>query len=225
MVDEKNKRRAAEIRALPPSMLDARLLADYVGTGEAFDLWELARNSGIPLRQVAHLVAARGLDEVDKLPGYTVTADIFQVIEDIYCCGESRRDWQQVRTQHKPEYLEGRLSREQVKQLAQDPEAYRLYYAKVFFRSWAVFWDEKFLERMIDRVDSRLIMSVPEYLLTEKICFRAVSKWGLALGYMPEAFRTLAVCARAVESDPAAIRFTPSNLRDQVRRLAHSLPN
>ena len=224
MVDQKNKRRAAEIRALPPSMLDARLLAEYVATGEAFDLWELARNAGIPLRRVAHLVSARGLDEVDKLPGYVVTTDIFELIEDLYCCGETRREWQLVRNHHKPEYLEGRLSREQVKRLAQDPEAYRLYYAKVYFQSWAVFWDEEFLERMIERVDSRLIMSVPEYLLTQKICFKAVSKWGMALRYTPEAFRTLAVCARAVETDPAAIGFTPPNLRDEVRRLAHSNP-
>ena len=225
MVDENNKRRAAEIRDLPPSMLDARLLADYVGTGEAFDLWELARSAGIPLRRIAHLVAVRGLEEVDKLPGYTVTPDIFELIEDLYCCGESRREWQRVRTQHKPEYLEGRMSREQIRRLSQDPEAYRLYYAKVYFESWAVFWDEDFLERMIERVDSRLIMSVPEYLLTQKICFAAVSKWGMALRYMPEPFRTLAVCARAVETDPAAIRFTPAHLRDRVRELAHSLPD
>lgn len=225
MTDQQAKQRAADIRAMPPSMLDARLLADYVGTGEAFDLWELAHNAGIPLRRVAHLVAARGLDQVDRLPGYTVTADIFELIEDIYACGATRREWQQVRTQHKPEYLEGRLSRQQVKELARDPQAYRRYYAKVYFQSWAVFWDEKFLERMIERVDSRLIMSVPEYLLTEKICFKAVSKWGMALRYMPEQFRTVAICARAVESDPMAIRFTPPNLRDEVGRLAHSHPD
>jgi hypothetical protein len=222
MIDQQAKHRAAEIRALPASVLDARLLADYVGTGEAFDLWELAHHADIPLRRVAHLVAARGLDQVDKLPGYTVTADIFELIEDIYACGASRREWQLVRTRHKPEYLEGRLSRQQVNELAQDMVAYRRYYAKVYFRSWAVFWDEKFLERMIERVDSRLIMSVPEYLLTEKICFEAVSRWGMALRYMPERFRSVAICARAVESDPAAIGFTPANLRDEVGRLARS---
>ena len=225
MADQRDRRRAAEIRALPKSMLDARMLADYVGTGEAFDLWELARDAGIPLRRVAHLVAARGLDEVDRLPGYTVTADIFELIEDIYCCGASRRDWHRVRTRHKPEYLEGRLSRERIKELAADPEAYRRHYARVYFQAWAVFWDEKFLERMIERIDSRLIMSVPEYLLTEKICFAAVSKSGLALRYVPESFRTPAVCARAVESEPAAIRFTPPQLRDEVRKLAHGQPD
>jgi hypothetical protein len=220
MVDEKARARAAEIRKLPPSVLDARLLADYVATGEAYDLWELCKNADIPLRKVAHLVAARGLDDVDKLPGYVVTTDIFQLVEDIYCCGESRRDWQLVRTRHKPKYLEGRLSRQQVRELEADPHRYRLYYAKVYFQSWAVFWDEAFLERMIARVDSRLIMSVPEYLLTDKVCFAAVSKWGMALRYMPDRFRTVAVCARAVQSDPAAIRFTPPNLRKEVERLA-----
>lgn len=225
MIDEKDRARAAEIRNLPLSVLDARLLADYVATGEAFDLWELCNNAGIPLRKVAHLVAARGLDVVDKLPGYAVTGDIFELIEDIYACGATRRDWQRVRTRHKPEYLEGRLSREQLRVLKTDPAAYRLHYARIYFDAWAVFWDEAFLERMVEHVDSRLISSVPEYLLTEKVCFEAVSKWGLALRYMPERFRTLAVCARAVESDPAAIRFTPPNLRDEVLKLANNAPD
>jgi hypothetical protein len=220
MLDEKARARAAEIRKLPPSVFDARLLADYVETGEAFDLWELCNNAGIPLRQVAHLVAARSLDAVDKLPGYAVTTDIYQLLEDIYCCGASRRDWQLVRTQHKPEYLEGRLSREQLRELKTDPAAHRLHYARIYFQAWAAFWDDAFLERMIEHVDSRLISSVPEYLLSEKVCFKAVARWGMALRYMPERFRTLAVCARAVQSDPAAIRFTPPNLRDEAQRLA-----
>lgn len=224
MTDEKPRLRAAEIRQLPPSVLDARLLADYVGTGEAFDLWELCNKAGIPLRKVAHLVAARGLDEIDKLPGYVVTSEIFELIEDIYACGATRREWQLVRTRHKPEYLEGRLSREQLRELGKDPAAHRLHYARIYFQAWAAFWDEAFLERMVEHVDSRLISSVPEYLLTEKVCFKAVSKWGMALRYMPDRFRTPAVCARAVESDPAAIRFTPPNLRDEVLELANARP-
>ena len=224
MIDENARARAAEIRNLPPSVLDARLLADYVGTGEAFDLWELCNNAGIPLRKVSHLVAVRGLGEVDKLPGYAVTSDIFELIEDIYACGATRREWQRVRTRHKPEYLEGRLSRERLRDLKTDPAAHRLHYAKIYFQAWAVFWDEAFLERMIEHVDSRLISSVPEYLLREQVCFKAVSKWGMALRYMPDKFRTLAVCARAVQSDPAAIRFTPPKLRDEVWRLANDAP-
>jgi len=224
MIDQKAHLRAAEIRKLPPSVLDARLLADYVGTGEAFDLWELCRNADIPLRKVAHLVAARSLDDVDKLPGYTVTRDIYELIEDIYACGATRREWQLVRTQHKPEYLEGRLSREQLRELKADPAAHRLHYARIYFQAWAAFWDEAFLERMIAHVDSRLISSVPEYLLTEKVCFKAVSKWGMALRYMPDKFRTQAICARAVQSDPAALRFTPPHLRDAVWHLAKGAP-
>jgi len=220
MIDDKPRLGAAEIRKLPTSVLDARLLADYVATGEAFDLWELCNNAGIPLRKVAHLVAARGLEVVDKLPGYAVTSDIFEIIEDIYCCGDSRREWQRVRTRHKPEYLEGRVSREHLKDLlAADPLAHKRHYARIYFAAWAVFWDEKFLERMIENVDSRLIASVPDYLLTERICFQAVAKWGMALRYMPDRFRTLAVCARAIESDPSAIRFAPPGLRDELRRI------
>ena len=169
-------------------------------------------------------MAARGLGEVDKLPGYTVTSDIFELVEDIYACGATRREWQLVRTRHKPEYLEGRMSREQLRRLKTDPAAYRRHYARIYFQAWAAFWDEAFLERMITHVDSRLISSVPEYLLTEKVCFKAVSKWGMALRYMPERFRSLAVCARAVQSDPAALGFTPSNLRDEVQRLAKDAP-
>jgi len=219
MPDDKPRLGAAEIRKLPPSVLDARLLADYVATGEAFDLWELCNNAEIPLRKVTHLVAARGLADVDKLPGYAVTGDIFELIENIYACGDTRREWQRVRTRHKPEYLEGRLARVQLRELKADPVAYRRHFAWIYFQAWAVFWDEAFLERMIERVDSRLIASVPDYLLSEKICFRAVSKWGMALRYTPEKFRTLAVCARAVENDPAAIRFAPAKLREELRRL------
>jgi len=222
MPDDKNRLAAAEIRKLPPSVLDARLLADYVATGEAFDLWELCNNANVPLRKVTHLVAARGLVEIDKLPGYAVTSDIFELIEDIYACGETRREWQMVRTRHKPEYLEGRLSRVQLSELKKDPAAYRRHFAWIYFQAWATFWDEAFLERMIEQVDSRLIASVPDYLLTEKICFMAVSKWGMALRYTPDRFRTLAVCARAFESDPVSIRFAPVNLRDEIRRLAQS---
>jgi len=221
MPDDKPRLGAAEIRKLPPSMLDVRLLADYVATGEAFDLWELCNNAGIPLRRVAHLVAARSLADADKLPGYAVTSDIYELIEDIYCCGATRREWQRVRTRHKPQYLEGRMSREQLRDLyAEDPAAHRRHYAWIYFAAWAAFWDEEFLERMIEHVDSRLIASVPDYLLTEKICFLAVSKWGMALRYMPDRFRTLAVCARAIENDPAAIRFAPARLRDELRRMS-----
>jgi hypothetical protein len=219
MSDDKPRLGAAEIRKLPPSMLDARLLADYVGTGEAFDLWELCNNAGIPLRRVAHLVASRSLEDVDKLPGYAVTSDIYELLEDIYCCGASRREWQRVRTRHKPEYLEGHMSRQQLKELSADPRAYKRHYARVYFDAWAAFWDETFLERMIEHLDSRLIASVPEYLLTEKICFQAVSRWGMALRYMPEKFRTMAVCARAVENEPMAVRFAPANLRGELRRI------
>jgi len=219
MLDDKSRLTAAQIRKLPPSVLDARLLADYVDTGEAFDLWELCNNSNIPLRKVAQLSAVRGLDAVDRLPGYAVTVEIFELIENLYSNGETRRDWQRIRTRHKPEYLEGRMSREQLKELKTDPAAHRRHYARIYFQAWAAFWDDAFLERMIEQVDSRLISSVPEYLLTERICFVAVSKWGMALRYMPDRFRTLAVCARAIENDPAAIRFAPANLRDELRRF------
>lgn len=218
MSDHTDRLRAAEIRKLPPSMLDARLLADYAASGEAYDLWELCKAAGVPLRRVAHLVVTRGLDRVDRMPGYAVTTDICELAEDIYGCGATRREWQLLRTRHKPEYLEGRLSREQLKRLAADPIAYKRHYAEVYFQAWAAFWDEAFLERMIELLDSRLIASVPEYLLNDRICFAAVSKWGMALRYMPERFRTLPICIRAVERDPAAIAFAPADLRDRLRR-------
>jgi len=210
---------AVEIRSLPPSMLDASLLAEYVKTGEAYDLSDLCRRSGISIRQVAQIVVAGSLDEVDKLPGYTMTSEVFELAENLYSIGESRRQWQLMRNRHKPGYLEGRLSRAELKRLELDPVNGKRYFADIYFRAWAIFWDEGFLDRMIHKVDSRIIASIPEELITEKNCIAAVSKSGLTLRYVPVSLRSPVVCTRAVQNDPAAIAFTPGHLRDQVRKL------
>ena len=219
MIDTNTKNLAAEVRKLPPSMLDASLLAEYVKTGVAYDLSALCKKGDISLHQVAQIVVASGLDEVDKLPGYTMTRDIFELAENLYSIGESRRQWQLIRNRHKPDYLEGRLSREALRRLELDPSRTKRHYADIFFRAWAIFWDDGFLDRMIDKVDSRIIASIPETLLTGKICFTAVSKSGLALRYVPESMRSLAICTQAVQNNPAAIAFTPAPLRDQIKNL------
>ena len=219
MIETNARDLAAEVRGLPPSMLDAGLLAEYVKTGVAYDLSALCRKGDVSLLQVAQIVVASGLDELDKLPGYAVTGEIFELAENLYSIGESRRQWQLIRNRHKPDYLEGRVSREALKLLELDTDRTRRHYADVFFRAWAVFWNDGFLDRMINKVDSRIIASIPEALLTEKICFAAVSKSGLALRYVPESMRSLAVCAQAVQNDAAAIAFTPGPLRNQVKDL------
>ncbi len=219
MIDSNARDLATEVRSLPPSVLDASLLAEYVKTGVAYDLSTLCSKGDVSLVQVAQIIVASGLDELDKLPGYAVTRDIFDLAENIYSIGESRRQWQLIRNRHKPDYLEGRLSREALKLLELDPSRTRRHYADIFFRAWAIFWNDGFLERMVNKVDSRIIASIPEALITEKICFTAVSKSGLALRYVPESMRSLAVCAQAVQNDAAAIAFTPGPLRDQVKDL------
>ncbi len=219
MIDDSAKSRAVEIRNLPPLMLDAGILAEYVKTGEAYDLSELCKKSGISLKQVTQIIVACGLDEVDKLPGYTMTREIFELAENLYSNGTSRQQWQQTRTHHKPEYLEGKLPREALKLIESDTASRNRHYADIFFRAWAVFWDDAFLIRIIDKFDSRIIASVPETLLTEKVCFAAVSKSGLALRYVPESLRSLPVCTSAVANNAAAIAFTPSRLRDKIRQL------
>jgi hypothetical protein len=217
MDNEHARALAIKVRSLPPSMLDASLLAEYVKTGEAYDLSDLCRKSDVAIKQVAQLVVASSLDAVDKLPGYTMTDEIFELAENLYSIGESRRDWQRMRNRHKPSYLESHLPREELKRL--DPERSKRHYANIFFRAWAIFWDDQFLERMIHKVDSRIIASLPEELITEQVCLAAVAKTGLALRYVPVALRTPLVCARAVQNDPAAIVFTPGHLRDQARQL------
>ncbi len=207
------------VRNLPPSMLDAGLLAEYVKTGEAYDLSELCKKGDVSLKQVAQIIVVSGLDGIDKLPGYTMTRETFELAENLYSIGESRRQWQLIRNRHKPDYLEGRLPREALKSLEMDEKKRKRHYADIYFRSWAVFWDEKFLKRMIDKIDSRIIANIPEELITEKICFAAVAKSGLALRYVPESLRSLAVCTRAVQESPAAIAFTPGRLRDQIKEL------
>lgn len=219
MIDTNARNLAADVRKLPPSMLDASLLAEYVKTGVAYDLSILCRKGDVSLLQVSQIIVASGLDEIDKLPGYAVTQDIFDLAENLYSIGESRRQWQLIRNRHKPDYLEGRISREALRLLELDPTRTKRHYADVFFRAWAVFWDDGFLDRMINKVDSRIIANIPEALLTEKICFAAVSKSGLALRYVPESMRSLAVCVRATQNNPAAIAFTPGPLRHQVKEL------
>ena len=221
MIDDNARSRALEIRGLPPSMLDAGLLADYVATGAAFDLAELCRKSGISLKQVTHIVVARGLDAIDRLPGYAVTADIFELAEHIYAIGSTRQQWQQVRTRHKPGYLEGRVSRQDLKRLHTDQTASQRHYARIFFWAWAVFWDDDFLNRMMARLDGSIIASLPVELLTEEVCFNAVARSGMSLRYVPDSLRSLPVCIRAVQNEPAAIAFTPARFRDQIRQLQH----
>jgi len=219
MIDSNARNLAADVRNLPPSMLDPSLLAEYVKTGKAYDLSELCKKGNVSLKQVAQLIVASGLEDLDKLPGYAMTQATFELAENLYSIGESRRQWQQIRNRHKPDYLEGRLSREALKRLELDEKKSKSHYADIYFRSWAVFWNEKFLKRMIHKIDSRIIANIPEELITEKVCFAAVAKSGLALRYVPESMRSLAVCTQAVQENPAAIAFTPGRLRDQIREL------
>ena len=148
---------AAKVRNLSPSILDANLLAEYVKTGEAYDLSDLCRKADLSIKQVAQIVVASSLDEVDKLPGYTMTREVFELAENLYSIGELRRHWQLMRNRHKPSYLESRLSREALKRLELDPVKGKRHYANIYFRAWAIFWDEEFLNRMIHKVDSRII--------------------------------------------------------------------
>jgi hypothetical protein len=210
---------AVKVRSLPPSRLDASLLVEYVKTGEAFDLSDLCRKSDTSIKQVAQIVVASSLDEVDKLPGYTMTAEIFEMAENLYAIGESRRAWQLMRNRHKPSYLETYVPREALKRLELDPVKRKQHYARVYFRAWAVFWDDEFIDRMIHKVDGRIIASLPEELITEKICLAAVSQMGMMLRYVPLALRSAVVCARAVQNNPAAIAFTPNHMRHQIRDL------
>jgi len=219
MNNENARALAAKVRKLPPSMLNANLLAEYVKTGEAFDLSDLCKKSDVAIKQVAQMVVASNLDGVDKLPGYTMTRDVFEVAQNLYSSGESRRDWILVRNRHKPEYLEATLPRSALKRLELDPVKRKHHYADIYFRSWAVFWDDEFLNRMIRKVDSRIIASTPEELITESNCLNAVSRSGLTLRYVPVSLRSAIVCAQAVQNDPAAIAFTPGHLRKQINKL------
>ena len=219
MNNENARLLATKVRNLSPSMLDANLLAEYVKTGEAYDLSDLCRKTGISIRQVTQIVVASNLTGVDKLPGYTMTSEMFELAENLYSCGESRRDWLLVRNRHKPNHLESTLPRAALKRLELDPVKRKRHYADIYFRSWAVFWDDEFLNRMIHKVDGRIIASLPEELITEINCLNAVSKSGLTLRYVPVSLRSLIVCTRAVQNDPAAIAFTPGHLRDQIREL------
>jgi hypothetical protein len=219
MPDEHLQELVARVRSLPPSMLDARLLAEYTRTGEAYDLFELCGKSGVSLRQVALLLVAGGLDDVARLPGYAVSREIFDIAENIYSVGETRRQWQRIRNQHKPAVLEGQKSRNELHRLSANRVAARKHYARVFFKSWAVFWDDDFLRRMIDRLDGGLIACVPVEMLSDSLCFAAVTKTGMALRFVPERLRSLVICARAVDSDSAAIAFTPSRFRNEIRKL------
>jgi hypothetical protein len=219
MPDEHLQDLAGRVRGLPPTMLDARLLAEYTRAGKAYDLSELCHKSGVSLRQVALLVIVGGVDDVASLPGYAVTREIFDIAENIYSVGETRREWQRIRNRHKPAVLESQKSRNELRRLEADPAAMRKHYARIFFKSWAAFWDDDFLCRMIDKLDGRLIASVPLELLTDRVCFAAVAKTGMALRFVPERLRSLVICARAVENDSAAIAFTPSRFRDEIRKL------
>lgn len=225
MLDENLKDLVARVRSLPPATLDARLLAEYVRAGGAYDLFELCKKSEISLRQVTLLVVASGLDDIDSLPGYAVTSDIFEIAENIYSLGETRRQWQHVRNRHKPDFLESQKPRESLRVLSADAVALRKHFAGIYFKSWAAYWDDRFLCRMIDRLDGGLISTVPEELLSDRVCFAAVAKTGMALRFVPEQLRSLVICARAVESDPAAIAFTPSRLRAEIRRLVDDAVN
>ncbi len=219
MNNENTRVLAAKVRNLPPSVLDANLLAEYVKTGEAYDLSDLCRKADVSIRQVAQIVVACNLEAVDKLPGYTMTGEVYKLAENLFSSGESRRNWLLVRNRHKPDQLEGTLPRAALKRLELDPVKMKRHYADIYFRSWAVFWDDEFINRMIHKVDGRITASLPEELITEKNCLNAVSQSGLLLRYVPVSLRSLMICTQAVQDDPAAIAFTPGNLSDQIRKL------
>lgn len=199
-------------------LIDAARLAEYVKAGRAYDLYELCVRSNVSIEKVALLVVASGLDNLENLPGYAMTESVYRVAERRYSKGEQAPQWRRVRTRHNPNYLEAKESREYLKQLAADPDAYRRYHLLLFLQAWAVFWDDAFLKRMIDKADSRIIASVPAELLSEAVCFAAVSRSGSSLRYVPESLRTLPVCLEAVRNDRSAIGFVPARWRDEIKR-------
>jgi hypothetical protein len=197
--------------------IDAARLTEYAKAGSAYDLYELCIRSNVSLEKVALLVVASGLDNLDKLPGYAMTDEVYRVAERRYSEGHFRQQWRRVRVRHNPNYLEAKESREYLKHLATDPDAYRRYHLLLFFQAWAVFWDDAFLKRMINKADSRIIATIPEPLLSEEVCFAAVSRSGNSLRYVPESQRTLPVCMEAVRNDGSAIAFAPARWRDRIR--------
>lgn len=217
MVSAVVRNNPAQIKNAPPDTIDATLLAEYVTTGNAHDLMRYCDRSGISLEQVALIVVASGLDSIDKLPGYAMTEAVFHVAEQRYHWSEYQRQWQRTKMRHNPNYLEGKDSRAQLEDLAKDPEAYRRHYAQIFYDAWAVFWDDAFLIRMIEKVDSSIIASVPGGSLSESVCFAAVSREGRSLRFVPFELRTLPVCLEAVHKDDAAMVFVPAHMREQVK--------
>ena len=217
VVAEVVKNNPAQIKNVPVAVIDATLLAEYVATGQAYDLWESCNSANVPLEQVALIVVASGLDNLDKLPGYAMTEAVYRVAEQRFSWGAFNSQWRHTRTRHSPNYLESKTSREQLKRLADDPVAYRRYYARLFFAAWAVFWDDVFLKRMVEKLYGSIIASVPEALLSQSVCFAAVSKSGLFLRHVPASLRTLPVCVEAVRNNSETIQFVPAPLRAQVK--------
>ncbi len=219
MSDQATVDKAKKIRRLPPDQLNLDLLGEYVSTGQAFDLSELCRRSHIDLNQVTRRAIECGIECINKLPGYAMTAECYRVAERRYANSSERKQWQHTVTRHRPSYHDDRLTHPEREALAKDADANRKHHVQVFVQSWAVFWDEGFLGRMIGYIDGSIIASVPYELLTEKDCFLAVSKTGMALRFVPPKFRTAVICARAVASSESAMSFTPPALREQVRWL------
>ncbi|MDH3690568.1 MAG: hypothetical protein OEU36_14025, partial [Gammaproteobacteria bacterium] len=126
------KNNPSQIRKVPINMCTASVLAEYVKSGSAYDLYELCEKSGNPMEKVALILVASGLDDLDALPGYAMTPPVYAMAEQLYSGDTVRHQWQATRTRHKPNYLESKLSREMLKQLQTDPESYRRYHVHLF---------------------------------------------------------------------------------------------
>lgn len=207
-----------QIKRVPQSFVDIKLISDYVINGKAYDLDEICHKADIPVEKVAFAITRSGLDKLDRLPGYAVTSSVYTMAEGLYANDVNKREWQATKTRHKPSYLEGQLSRADLKQLKNDPVAYRRYHISIFFQAWAIYWDEEFLLRMVDRADGRIIAKISESFLNERICFNAVSQSGMLLQFVPETLRTLPVCLQAVQNDKSAMVFIPARWREQIRK-------
>ena len=72
---------------------------------------------------------------------------------------------------------------------------------------------------MIHWLDGGLSAFIQPEMLSDKVCVAAVAKTGKPLRFVPEKLRSLVIWARAVDSEPAAIAYTPSRLRDEIRKL------
>ena len=231
-----------EVSKLPRRFYTLRVLVEaakhgYFSMPHGKRFYEFYDNEiGISVAQIAREVINEGFESFDKLPGYVVTAEVYEEAEKRFATGETAEQWEECKKRHSKEFYRYLITNpESIEKLEKDPDyatRYRnmssycsnsFYMSKddyVFKYIWNVFCTSDLFEEVVRSIfagnaQASFTRYIPDDWFTEKIAWRILRNSGHNFKYLPARILDKRMCAYAIADHGGRIEDIPKELVDE----------